>query len=380
MSDKSEIIRPDVRSFIQMRNVKDGETDRPDDYLPGTNPFGEPTRKKKEPPKKAWTPYTGENSRPDDFVGRAPAKRSWKIKEVKQPVVEKEEEKPAQSQPKKRFSYQAKQRTKSHPEPEKRTTWHQTEAPETTSSPPESPSCDETRSDVHKPECHEKPKRLSTSRPPKSSEPESVEPEEKHHDDPTLGEAAPEVNQVVSPVDDTPTSRSEREPEPEPEPESDPEPLETGANDQKEDTGGNEETEATPESEAPQQVPTTENEKTTIADETQPENENVEENTDKEDTNKSEQHLESTKGCHDTSDTEIHRPDVRSFILMRDVKEGETDRPDDYLPGTNPFGEPTRKKKEQKKKWTPRPANDDSRPDEWMGSGGKVKRSWKIKS
>jgi hypothetical protein len=75
------------------------------------------------------------------------------------------------------------------------------------------------------------------------------------------------------------------------------------------------------------------------------------------------------------------RPDPREFMIMTQVRDGETDRPDDYLPGTDPFAGCRRKKEKAKKKYSGADTSGKSRVDDWLGSGTKPQqRSWQIKT
>jgi hypothetical protein len=76
----------------------------------------------------------------------------------------------------------------------------------------------------------------------------------------------------------------------------------------------------------------------------------------------------------------VHKPDPSAFIAMRQVREGDTNRCDEYLPSANPYGTSPRKKMEPVKKWKPSATTENSRPDEWMGGGKPKARSWKVKS
>jgi hypothetical protein len=88
------------------------------------------------------------------------------------------------------------------------------------------------------------------------------------------------------------------------------------------------------------------------------------------------------KAHKSTSAIEIVRPDVTSFMEMRNVDDAASSRLDEYLPGTDPSGGSfgRQKKDKPKKKWNATPTEENGRPDEWMGSAGKAKKSWKVKS
>lgn len=78
---------------------------------------------------------------------------------------------------------------------------------------------------------------------------------------------------------------------------------------------------------------------------------------------------------------EDDRPDPREFMIMTKTRDGETDRPDDYLPGTDPFADYRRKKEKLKKKYAGADNSGKSRVDDWLGSGTKPRqRSWQIKT
>lgn len=76
---------------------------------------------------------------------------------------------------------------------------------------------------------------------------------------------------------------------------------------------------------------------------------------------------------------EDDRPDPREFMLMTKVRNGETDRPDDYLPGTDPFTDARRKKEKAKKKYAGGDTSGKSRVDDWLGSGKTKQRTWQVK-
>lgn len=60
-------------------------------------------------------------------------------------------------------------------------------------------------------------------------------------------------------------------------------------------------------------------------------------------------------------------------------RQGTTSRPDDYLPGTDPFASTRKKKERVKKKYGDPSSSGMSRVDEWLGSGKTQKRTWKAK-
>mmetsp|Transcript_27725 Transcript_27725/g.31111 ORF Transcript_27725/g.31111 Transcript_27725/m.31111 type:complete len:547 (-) Transcript_27725:287-1927(-) len=71
-----------------------------------------------------------------------------------------------------------------------------------------------------------------------------------------------------------------------------------------------------------------------------------------------------------------------AIIEERSIEErqGTTSRPDDYLPGTDPFAHTRKKKERSKKKYgDPSSSGTSNRVDEWLGSGKTSKRTWKVK-
>ncbi|KAG7348226.1 hypothetical protein IV203_016931 [Nitzschia inconspicua] len=71
-------------------------------------------------------------------------------------------------------------------------------------------------------------------------------------------------------------------------------------------------------------------------------------------------------------------PDPNDFKIMTMVREGETDRPDDFVCSV---GRTRIKKDAQKKRWGSTTSAGSDRVDDWLGApgGGKPKRSWKLK-
>lgn len=73
----------------------------------------------------------------------------------------------------------------------------------------------------------------------------------------------------------------------------------------------------------------------------------------------------------------VEKPDPSHFIQMRQVREGEPDRPNQYVGSSGNTG----RIKLQKKLWSPTPTEENKRPDEWLSSPSSGKRrSWKVKS
>merc|ERR1712238_8611 len=71
-----------------------------------------------------------------------------------------------------------------------------------------------------------------------------------------------------------------------------------------------------------------------------------------------------------------------AIIEERSIEErqGTASRPDDYLPGTDPFAHTRKKKERAKKKYgDPSSSGTSNRVDEWLGSGKTSKRTWKVK-
>jgi hypothetical protein len=72
-------------------------------------------------------------------------------------------------------------------------------------------------------------------------------------------------------------------------------------------------------------------------------------------------------------------PDPNEFKVMTMVRDGETDRPDDFV---GSIGRSHTKKDAPKKRWGSTTSAGGGRVDDWLGApgGGKSKRSWKVKS
>lgn len=77
------------------------------------------------------------------------------------------------------------------------------------------------------------------------------------------------------------------------------------------------------------------------------------------------------------------RPDPSEFLAMRKMqREGKFDvnRPDDYLPGTDPFAGAKMEKDRAKKQYSSNSDNcGKSKVDDWLGSDKPQKRTWKVK-
>lgn len=88
------------------------------------------------------------------------------------------------------------------------------------------------------------------------------------------------------------------------------------------------------------------------------------------------------KAHKSTSAIEALRPDVSSFIAMRHLKEGDANKLDEDLPGTDPSGGlfGRQNKDQPQKKWNPVASDDNARPEEFLGSGAPPRKSWKVKS
>eukprot|EP00537_Pseudo-nitzschia_pungens_P013971 CAMPEP_0172384076 /NCGR_PEP_ID=MMETSP1061-20121228/1867_1 /TAXON_ID=37318 /ORGANISM="Pseudo-nitzschia pungens, Strain cf. pungens" /LENGTH=518 /DNA_ID=CAMNT_0013112563 /DNA_START=160 /DNA_END=1716 /DNA_ORIENTATION=+ len=89
----------------------------------------------------------------------------------------------------------------------------------------------------------------------------------------------------------------------------------------------------------------------------------------------------SPKSTSPDNDDGIIRPDPEPFKAAIRQREGQTWRPDEYLPGTEPPGfVPTYRRTKSKKKVVGDPAYQGmSRVDDWLGSGVKPKRTWRVK-
>lgn len=70
---------------------------------------------------------------------------------------------------------------------------------------------------------------------------------------------------------------------------------------------------------------------------------------------------------------------VKANFASTQERQGTTSRPDDYLPGTDPFAYTRKKKERAKKKYGDSNSSGTSRVDEWLGSGKTQKRTWKVK-
>ena len=72
-------------------------------------------------------------------------------------------------------------------------------------------------------------------------------------------------------------------------------------------------------------------------------------------------------------------PNVAEFrTMMTQVRQGETDRPDDFV-----FSDPSQRKKKEKAKpkWNPNNKYASDRVDDWMGApGAKAKKGYKVKA
>mmetsp|Transcript_16622 Transcript_16622/g.36225 ORF Transcript_16622/g.36225 Transcript_16622/m.36225 type:complete len:148 (+) Transcript_16622:313-756(+) len=76
------------------------------------------------------------------------------------------------------------------------------------------------------------------------------------------------------------------------------------------------------------------------------------------------------------------RPDPKNYMESIRQRQGDSGRPDDYLPGTEPYGFVNaytgREKVKVKKQCDPNYYGM-SRVDDWLGSGVKPKRTWRVK-
>jgi hypothetical protein len=313
--------KPNVKAYFEMRSVREGDTNRIDEYLPSANPYGASPRKKKEPARK-WKPTpTTENQRPDEWMGGGVTKqRSWKVKSisVKAPTSDSEKEE--------EMSAAVATKSKSV-EP----SWKSKPLLSSPVAPPE-------KAKVPKKEA------AATSAPvqPKVSEP-------------------PQVSEVED--DDSWTVEADS------------------------DSNDNEELIVEDNEEYEEVVVEDDDESTEVEIDS-------EEDTEKEEPKKEELKkevptitLSTSKDTHNVSfdtpnkkEEDEDKPNVKAYFEMRTVREGDTNRIDEYLPSANPYGAPSRKKKEPARKWKPTPTTENQRPDEWMGGGVTKQRSWKVKS
>ena len=281
------VSKPDPSAFLAMRQVRQGDTSRCNEFLPSANPYGISPRQKKEPVRK-WKPTaTTENSRPDEWMGGGPkATRSWKVKSV-------------------------------------------------------------------------------STKPPRS---DSGSDDDDDDDDDDKN------NETVNSIPTWKAKAVEKAPEPAPTPVA-AAPVATPAHVAKEqpmdvtvdDDDDHSEVEVQSDTEVEVQ---SEDEEEAVKN--RPESPKKEAPSAKPEPPKK----------HDAPKVEIQRPDAESFRnTMRHVREGETTRVDEFLPSGNPYGTSPRKRSEPVKRWKPTATAENSRPDEWMGSGKKPKaRSWTVKS
>jgi hypothetical protein len=281
--DYSDVVKPDPSAFIAMRQVRQGDTNRCDEFLPSANPYGTPGRKKKTEPVRKWKPSaTTENSRPDEWMGGGkPKARSWKVKSV------------------------------------------------STNKPPENDSDGDIDDDDGE---KDKAPDLGVSKPsewkPKPVV-QKVEPAPAPAQSPA---AEPKPQAVSNDNEESKVLEVESDTEVEIESEDEEEPAKTNQ-------------ESSPKKEAPAKP------------------------------KPPKKHELPKVGM-------IEKPDAESFRnAMRQEREGETMRVEGFLPSANPFGTSPRKRGDPVKKWKPTSTTENSRPDEWMGSGKKPKaRSWTVKS
>ena len=67
--------------------------------------------------------------------------------------------------------------------------------------------------------------------------------------------------------------------------------------------------------------------------------------------------------------------DASTYIQLLKAREGEPDRPNQYVGSSSNTG----RVKLNTKKWTPQKPVESTRVDDWMGGPSKAKRSWKVK-
>ena len=393
----SEIHRPNPESFKVAG--QDGSTSRIDEYLPGSEPVGYGGRTKTA---KKWTPTpTAENSRPNDWVGspgRNNQRRSWKVKSPlssapKVEIDEKEEEitesKPvAAPSPAPAKTVELKKdgdddhssvvEVESDDEAEEKTAVKKSAEPFTNST---SSSTTTTKhdSEIYRPN----PESFkvagqdgSTSRIDEylpGSEPVGyggrTKTTKKWTPTPTAENSRP--NDWVGSPGRNNQRRSWKVKSP-------------AAKPVLNDSDDEAETKPTEKPTAPSPAPAPEPSKEEVKAEADSESE-VEVESDEEIEQKPVEEKSKAAPAPAVSspapavshvDTEIGRPNPESFKMMN-VREGETDRPEDFLGANTSSG---RTKVDTKKKWTPTPTTENSRPGDWLGSPGAVKkRSWKVK-
>ena len=87
-----------------------------------------------------------------------------------------------------------------------------------------------------------------------------------------------------------------------------------------------------------------------------------------------------TEGGDNNDSNTTNLNEVATYFASTHQRQGTTSRPDDYLPGTDPFSNTRKSKERAKKRYGTPSSTGTSRVDEWLGSSGKKKeRSWKVK-
>jgi hypothetical protein len=87
-----------------------------------------------------------------------------------------------------------------------------------------------------------------------------------------------------------------------------------------------------------------------------------------------------TYGGNNMDNNTTNLDEVKTYFASTQQRQGTTSRPNDYLPGTDPFSNSRKSKERAKKKYGSPISSGTSRVDEWLGSSGKKKeRTWKVK-
>ena len=87
-----------------------------------------------------------------------------------------------------------------------------------------------------------------------------------------------------------------------------------------------------------------------------------------------------TEGGDNNDSNTTNLNEVATYFASTDQRQGTTSRPDDYLPGTDPFSNTRKSKERAKKRYGTPSSTGTSRVDEWLGSSGKKEeRTWKVK-
>jgi len=72
--------------------------------------------------------------------------------------------------------------------------------------------------------------------------------------------------------------------------------------------------------------------------------------------------------------------EIAAFKARRAQGEGNQEKVDDFVNSDQAKASPRRSAAGSPRKWTPTPTDDNKRSDDWLGSPGAARRSWKPKS